>query len=153
MVTKKDGDALGRMSDHADNLYDSDSNERAEFRDGVESKIMRFITKNNPNKPHGVEVLLPELDAVVSLAVSGNIKRGLPESVRLIQEASDIGLTNNRGHVNNETKEVITDILKLGPSFSVTDEDVDSPHAADFRSSLRELASSRLKIAQDQRGR
>lgn len=126
--------------------------QNVELQQAVGEKIMQFITQDNPNKPYGIEILLPELKAVVSLATSGNIRKDVPEFERLIKKASDIGLTNNNGHVDKETKQVISDFLKYGPSNDQTLPNGEIRELSDdFVRSMKELTGSMLSVAQPSR--
>ena len=136
---------------------EGDFMERAEFKGLVEEKILQFILKDDEGR---LKVSLPELKAVVSLAVNGTIDPkdvGVKNFTKLVEKASDLKLTDGRGRVSNKrVKHSIGDVLEFGISkgeISLNGEDLKLPSSLlkSLANTMQEMYSvAKAKAGQEQ---
>ncbi len=90
-----------------------------EFLASIAEKAAEFISKDDPSKKGGVAILLPELKALASIAITGKITVDAVGDkntvVELNKKAREAGLvTGDRGFADKETMAALKKILKDG---------------------------------------
>jgi|CXWL01.1.fsa_nt_gi hypothetical protein len=90
-----------------------------EFLTFISEKAAAFISKDDPSKKGGVAILLPELKALASIAITGRITVDAVGDkhtvIELNKKAKEAGLvTGDRGFADKQTREALKKFLKHG---------------------------------------